>query len=196
MNKLPYRLWSAARSGISWTLILFGLFLALPALAEDWTVNGKDYHNVKVRQVEADRVHITYDGGIGTVMIADLTPDLKKRFNYDPVAAKTTVDERNQQAAQADAMLAAQMKQQADDAAAQEQAKEKNAQTDPVAALKAQQLASFQAQLTALQATIKQQQSFADQNHGKGGPTKDELAQRESLTRAITALGGTPQDTP
>lgn len=55
---------------------------------ENWTVNGKDYHNVTVGEVEADRVHITYDGGIGTVMLADLTPELKKRFNYDPDAAK------------------------------------------------------------------------------------------------------------
>ncbi len=55
--------------------------------AEDWTVDGKDYHNVKVGQIEPDRVHITYDGGIGTVLLADLPPDLKKRFNYDPAAA-------------------------------------------------------------------------------------------------------------
>jgi hypothetical protein len=55
--------------------------------AEDWTVNGKDYHNVKVTKVEADTVHIMFDGGIGTVNLSDLTPELQKKFNYDPKAA-------------------------------------------------------------------------------------------------------------
>ena len=54
------------------------------ALAEDWTLNGKDYHNVKVTKVEDDTVSITYDGGIGRFPLADLTPDLQKRFNYAP----------------------------------------------------------------------------------------------------------------
>ena len=47
------------------------LFLALPpplllmpvVHGEDWTVDGKDYHNVKVTKVEPDVVHIMYDGG-------------------------------------------------------------------------------------------------------------------------------------
>ena len=60
--------------------------------AEDWTVNGKDYHNVVVGQVEADLVHISYDGGIGTVALADLPPDLQKRFNYNPAGAKAGAD--------------------------------------------------------------------------------------------------------
>jgi hypothetical protein len=72
-------------------------------------VNGRDYHNVKVTEVDADRVHITYDGGIGTVMIADLTPELKKRFNYDPDAAKQALAEREKQEAQSDAELAAEL---------------------------------------------------------------------------------------
>ena len=64
------------------------MLAALPAMAEDWTVNGKDYHNVKVGVIEADRVHITYDGGIGTVAFADLSPELQKRFGYDSEKAK------------------------------------------------------------------------------------------------------------
>jgi len=55
---------------------------------EDWTVSGKDYHNVIVGQVEANKVHITYDGGLGTIAFADLQPELQKRFNYDPEKAK------------------------------------------------------------------------------------------------------------
>jgi hypothetical protein len=75
----------------------------------DWTVDGKDYQNVKVIQVEADRVHITYDGGIGTVMIADLPPDLRKRLNYDPVNAMAASKERSKQQADADAGIAAEI---------------------------------------------------------------------------------------
>ena len=43
-------------------LILSAGLAWFPVLAEDWTVAGKTYHNVMVGQVEADCVHITYDG--------------------------------------------------------------------------------------------------------------------------------------
>ena len=75
---------------------------------ENWSVNGRDYHDVKVTQVEADRVHITYDGGLGTVMLADLPPELQKRFNFDPAAAHQAEQTRAQRASQAAAELAAQ----------------------------------------------------------------------------------------
>ena len=71
-------------------VIVAGL-CCLTARAEDWTVNGKDYHNVTVSKVDPDKVHITFDGGIGSINLADLPPDLRKRFNYDPQAAKTAV---------------------------------------------------------------------------------------------------------
>lgn len=57
--------------------------------ASDWTVNGKTFHNVKVGTVDSDVVHITYDGGAGTVALSDLPPDLRKKFNYDPNRAST-----------------------------------------------------------------------------------------------------------
>jgi hypothetical protein len=79
-------------------VILALVFTAFPAWAEDWTVNGKNYHNVTVGQVELDRVHITYDGGVGTVMLSDLTPELQKRFNYDPLKAKATAAQREEDA--------------------------------------------------------------------------------------------------
>ncbi len=105
--------------------------------SEDWTVNGKDYHNVTVGQVESDRVHITYDGGIGTIMLADLPPELKKRFNYDPVAAKEMTAERQQQMAASDAMVTqvqAQQKEQAqhDEEQAQQNAHEQEAKKNIV----------------------------------------------------------------
>ena len=94
-------------------VILALVFTAFPAWAEDWTVNSKNYHNVTVAQVELDRVHITYDGGVGTVMLSDLTPELQKRFNYDPVAAKAAEAKREADQKAVDAQLAAEEKQQA-----------------------------------------------------------------------------------
>jgi len=76
---------------IALALILAGLSCTATR-AEDWTVNGKDYHNVIVGQIDADRVHISYDGGIGTVALSDLPPDLQKRFNYNPAGAKAGAD--------------------------------------------------------------------------------------------------------
>jgi hypothetical protein len=83
-------------------IFLVGLF-CVTAQAEDWTVNGKVYPNVKVVKVEDDLVSITYDGGIGRLALSDLTQELQKRFNYDPTKAKQASDERASQAAAADA---------------------------------------------------------------------------------------------
>lgn len=87
-------------------ILILLLATALPICAEDWTVNGKNYKSVVTGKVEADRVHITYEGGVGTIMLVDLPPDLKKRFNYDPVAAKAASDVEAQREAQSDKMVA------------------------------------------------------------------------------------------
>ena len=108
-------------------IIVAGL-CCLTARAEDWTVNGKTYHNVTVTKVEPDAVHIMFDGGIGSVKIADLTPELQKKFNYDPAKAKAAEKAEADREAQSDRERAL---------AAQKQAKAKNsgnedsAQTNP-----------------------------------------------------------------
>jgi len=85
-------------------------------IPKDWTVNGREFHNVTVGQVEADRVHITYDGGLGTVMLADMPPDLRKAFNYDPVAAQQVEAQREADQQQYAALDAARANQQAQQA--------------------------------------------------------------------------------
>jgi hypothetical protein len=82
-----------------------------PTKAEDWTVNGKTYHNVTVSKVDPDKVHIMYDGGIGSVNLADLPPDLQKKFNYDPSAAKAAASAEAQRQAEVDRQLAIEEKQ-------------------------------------------------------------------------------------
>jgi hypothetical protein len=69
------------------------------ATAKDWTVNGKDYHNVTVTKVDGDTVSITFDGGIGSVSMADLPKDIQKKLGYD--ADKIAADLKAQKDAQA-----------------------------------------------------------------------------------------------
>lgn len=60
----------------------------------NWTVLFREYHNVVVTKVEADCVHITYDGGIGSINTSDLPPDLQKLFNYDPQVAAAAAKQK------------------------------------------------------------------------------------------------------
>jgi hypothetical protein len=86
--------------------LFLALALALIATvvhAEDWTVQGKIYQNVTVTKVEPDAVHIMYEGGIGSVKLSDLSPDLQKRFNYDPKAAQEATQQKAAQQVQAEA---------------------------------------------------------------------------------------------
>lgn len=113
-------IWDKSSMHSLWrVLAVVGVFSVLPVYGEDWTVDGKTYHNVTVGQVEADRVHITYDGGLGTVALADLTPDLQKRFGYNAANAKATSDKRASDATKADAQILSDLAAQANRAEAE-----------------------------------------------------------------------------
>ena len=90
----------------------------------NWTINGREYDNVVVTQAEADLIHITYDGGVGTVNQSELPPDLQKQFNYDPQLAMVAMKQRTQASAQIDAeeapKIAAMKQQQASQQAAED----------------------------------------------------------------------------
>ena len=61
-------------------VLLLGL-----ALAEDWkTIDGKTYEGVTVIKVDADAVTILYKDGGARITLESLSPDLQKKFNYDP----------------------------------------------------------------------------------------------------------------
>ena len=81
------------------------LYLALAAIlaaagglslrAEDWTTSdGKVYQQVTVIKAEPDAVTIVYRDGGALLSLAKLSPDLQKRFNYDPLKAQTAADAR------------------------------------------------------------------------------------------------------
>ncbi|MCE0521456.1 MAG: hypothetical protein LV480_00920 [Methylacidiphilales bacterium] len=92
-------------------IILFFLFLSLMVRAEDWTVGGKDYRNVKVLKVEADAITILDSDGGARLNLSDLTLGLQKRFHYDPATAKAAADERARSDAESAAALQQEMNQ-------------------------------------------------------------------------------------
>ena len=119
-----------------------------------WTVLKREYHNVVVTKVEADCVHIMYDGGAGSINQADLPPELQKMFNYDPQAAALSAQEK------ASALAAAEAEEAPKIAALEEQERQQ-AQTNAIQTptpvsqgLSSGQRASIQAQITALQQDI------------------------------------------
>lgn len=68
-----------------------------------WSIQGKDYNNVVVTRAEADRVHISYTGGVGTLNTSDLTPEIQKQLNFDPEFAAKAAKERADDQAKIDA---------------------------------------------------------------------------------------------
>ena len=55
----------------------------LPVLMAGNTI----YSNITVTTVSATDVYFTYSGGMGNVKIKDLSPDVRKHFNFDPKKA-------------------------------------------------------------------------------------------------------------
>jgi hypothetical protein len=57
-------------------------------LAEGFkTVDGKEYKNAKLSRVEPDGIVITFSGGIVKIPFAEMSPDIQKKYGYDPAAA-------------------------------------------------------------------------------------------------------------
>jgi hypothetical protein len=93
------------------------VLLALPLYAEDWkTTDGKVYQDVKVIKVEDDAVTVIFKDGGALIPLIKLTPDLQKKFAYDPVKAKVAADARakadaeNQKKLDAEKVLADKLK--------------------------------------------------------------------------------------
>ncbi len=76
--------------------------------AEDWkTLGGETYHEVQVIKVEPDAITILHRDGGARVSIWNLSPELQKRFNYDPDKALAAADARaKKDAADAEALKA------------------------------------------------------------------------------------------
>ncbi len=74
------------------------VLLVLPQVvhAEDWTVKGRTYQNIRVIKVNPDTVSVTYDGGTGRLNLSDLTPNLQLKFKEAATEARAfAVVEKN-----------------------------------------------------------------------------------------------------
>jgi hypothetical protein len=82
------------------------LFASL-AVADDFkTVNGKEYKNATVTEVEPDGIHIRFSGGVVKLGFVDLPGDVQKRYGYNAQNAAAyvagqvaAIEQANQQAA-------------------------------------------------------------------------------------------------
>lgn len=71
---------------------LFPIILSLVALqlasADDFkTITGQEYKNVSLSRVEPDGIVITFSGGIVKIPFTELSPEIQKKYGYDPKAA-------------------------------------------------------------------------------------------------------------
>ncbi len=79
---------------VKWTALFLALTV-LPVAAEDWTTNdGVTYQDVRVLRVEDDAITIIYKDGGALVPLFKLSPELQKKFDYDPVKAKVAAEAR------------------------------------------------------------------------------------------------------
>jgi hypothetical protein len=62
-----------------------------PNYIPELRVGSKVYENVHVREVTPTSIVILYRGGLGSVALADLPPDLQQRFGYDPDKAAAVI---------------------------------------------------------------------------------------------------------
>src|SRR6266542_1174293 len=70
------------------------------AFADDFkTIDGKEYKNAKVSRVEPDGIVITFSGGIVKIPFNELSPEIQKKYGYNPQAAATYSNEQNEQQA-------------------------------------------------------------------------------------------------
>src|SRR5207247_5137 len=104
-------------------ILILTVCLASVSLADDFkTFDGKEYKNAKVSRVEPDGIVITFSGGIVKLPFAELSPEVQKRYGFDPIAEEKR---RAEQEALEDKQVEEQK------AVAREQAEgEKNAEAD------------------------------------------------------------------
>jgi hypothetical protein len=71
------------------------------AFADDFkTTNGEEYKNVTVSRVEPDGIVVTFSAGIVKIPFTDLSPELQKKYGYDPKSAATYAADLREKEAQ------------------------------------------------------------------------------------------------
>src|SRR5690349_9139010 len=61
--------------------------LAAGSTLDSLTVGQITYNQVRIRSISAQTAMIQHEGGIASLRLRDLSPDLQRRFGYNPDAA-------------------------------------------------------------------------------------------------------------
>lgn len=81
------------------SLAILATLSASLALADDFkTINGKEYKNATVSRVEPDGLVLKFSRGIVKVPFTELSEELRRKYNYDPGAARAFTAETQRQA--------------------------------------------------------------------------------------------------
>lgn len=75
--------------GVAWSQV--------PVQLEQLEVRGRIYRNVEVRQVNARSLVFVHQGGLTSVALRDLSPELQARFDYSPEAEEAARMEAERQ---------------------------------------------------------------------------------------------------
>lgn len=75
-----------------------------PVPPEMETTDGHQYHDCKLKRVEADGVVVTHRLGVAKLMFYAMTDDFKKTYGYDKAAAKQAMAEQEVRNAASDAV--------------------------------------------------------------------------------------------
>ena len=78
------------------TIAILAALSASLALADDFkTVNGKEYKDATVTQVEPDGIVVKTKSGISKLYFQELPKEVQQRFNYDPGKANAYAADQN-----------------------------------------------------------------------------------------------------
>ncbi len=70
-------------------LVLLSVLIKVVAAEDITIVSGKTYTNASVTRVEPDGISVMHSTGITKLSFSELTPDMQKKYNYDPQRAAT-----------------------------------------------------------------------------------------------------------
>jgi hypothetical protein len=76
--------------------------LAPGATLDTLTIGKTTYQQVRIRTISAQTVMIQHAGGIASLRLAELSPELQQQFGYDPAAAQSEAEKQKAAAAAAE----------------------------------------------------------------------------------------------
>lgn len=168
--------------------LIFGYpFFTQLLYCEDWTVKGKEFHNISILNSDPDVVSIMYDGGIAHFPLADLPTDLQKRFHYDPAKAAVAATARAAQMEQEEHIAAQAQKRVLDVEKTQGDQEADDSKKKAVADAKANlaiQISQIQDQIAVVNADLEEKRRHTSGTIGTG--YRDII---QSDRNALTRLG-------